>query len=1100
MATQDTKFISPSDFMRARRPELFSDTISLEKEYLDRAQFEYHLTSLTQRQEEFEFEHFCRRLAEKEICPNLVPQTGPMGGGDAKVDTETHPVSEKIAMRWYEGNPNAAKERWGFAISAKGKWQPKICSDIEKIIKTNRGYSLLYFMTNQAVSSKKRAAMEDELRTKWGVTVRILDKSWIVEKVVQNHRWDIVFSTLGIDRPRTKRQTQLGPYDAERLLDLQELESLIDDPNRYQFSEYQLIEDCLQTALIARGLNRPRHEVDGRFSRAERIARELGVKRQLFRVIYQMAWTAYWWFDDFQELNRLYDEAEDLMISSNSTWDLEKLVNLWTAGRTWLLMSRKPVDSDKWGARTLALRNALMTNAMDATRRTNSLWAQTQLVLMDLNDSAAKRDDLPSIFKLMTGILKESDGLLDYPVGALIQIVKDIGFTIKDCDEYDKLLETAITVQSKRTGKAEQGQMRLDFGFQKLKKGKPYAAIEQYGKAQSLLAQQEHLEEFVKSLLGIAAGYEAVGLLWAARANLIQAFERTTNEYLKDGTIGHAAYPIIRRLIWVEIQLGRIPCILGWIQWLGAISNTIELDEQSRKSLENEFVHMDTILGILTLKTQFASWQHLSHVPGLFDRFNLFMARGAALFTMGYEDLFRKESNMLDEDLDRFFSLWLVQPAINDLPDHPEWMLQDNIQMQTSILGCKVVVRAQSTFTSIAIGEALLAFFESFMASTITMEQVFTSRSSFDIEIMESTQSSLNFDYRTEENDFGETKIVISHNGDSPNTIAASETYQTGLYKLLASFISELQLQLDESKFEALFGGERAQDRAFWAATMPISLCNVMIKHPHYSINDWVELAPEERLTPIRTTPWSPTDIDPKPPRESKEKPIKLVVGPPPPEVFDRSKTKHKDIEITSVINVPLWDKAQWRAAGFMYWPGFVPGLVIGYRNIESGEKIFRGWSRFINDGTLDDLVDVTIITGIDKTHPFHYRIVIGPNLDNIARGKGYPHKLYLVNRLQTMEASDPTNLATFLRAYDKAGKYYFLPGALQSFGQGMPCSPEFIMTKTKLTLINAWEIGSETPLITALLPDDDPIIPANVVDPPCMDVFNYFRKIGAKK
>jgi site-specific recombinase XerC len=35
----------------------------------------------TSRSQEVKFERFARRLAEREICPNLLPQTGPTGGG-----------------------------------------------------------------------------------------------------------------------------------------------------------------------------------------------------------------------------------------------------------------------------------------------------------------------------------------------------------------------------------------------------------------------------------------------------------------------------------------------------------------------------------------------------------------------------------------------------------------------------------------------------------------------------------------------------------------------------------------------------------------------------------------------------------------------------------------------------------------------------------------------------------------------------------------------------------------------------------------------------------------------------------------------------------
>ena len=117
---------NPRELMRARHPDLFSDTRVNEAPQLAEAVFEYHLETLTSRKQEYEFEHFCRKLAEKEICPNLRVQTGPTGGGDSKVDTETYPVAKEIAERWWIGSPSAGTERWAFAFSAKKAWKPKV--------------------------------------------------------------------------------------------------------------------------------------------------------------------------------------------------------------------------------------------------------------------------------------------------------------------------------------------------------------------------------------------------------------------------------------------------------------------------------------------------------------------------------------------------------------------------------------------------------------------------------------------------------------------------------------------------------------------------------------------------------------------------------------------------------------------------------------------------------------------------------------------------------------------------------------------------------------------------------------------------------------
>jgi hypothetical protein len=177
---------NPSELMRARHPDLFSDTYADESVRLPRAVFEYHLETLTSRKQEYEFEHFCRIIAEREICPNLRVQTGPTGGGDSKVDTETYPVAAEIAERWWIGEPSAGAERWAFAFSAKKAWKQKLRADVDSILSTDRDYKRIYFFTNQFVSDKERAHQEDTLSKRAGVPVHIMDRAWIVEKVYSN--------------------------------------------------------------------------------------------------------------------------------------------------------------------------------------------------------------------------------------------------------------------------------------------------------------------------------------------------------------------------------------------------------------------------------------------------------------------------------------------------------------------------------------------------------------------------------------------------------------------------------------------------------------------------------------------------------------------------------------------------------------------------------------------------------------------------------------------------------------------------------------------------------------------------------------------------
>ncbi|WP_214348343.1 hypothetical protein [Pseudomonas congelans] len=111
--------VSPSQFMRQIRPELYSDSTRKVRHQLKAEVLSHHLETITERNQTHDFELFCRKLCERTICPNLRPATGPEGGGDSKADTETSAVSDEISTLTFVGTANSGSERWAFAFSAK---------------------------------------------------------------------------------------------------------------------------------------------------------------------------------------------------------------------------------------------------------------------------------------------------------------------------------------------------------------------------------------------------------------------------------------------------------------------------------------------------------------------------------------------------------------------------------------------------------------------------------------------------------------------------------------------------------------------------------------------------------------------------------------------------------------------------------------------------------------------------------------------------------------------------------------------------------------------------------------------------------------------
>ena len=299
----------PSEIMRARRPYLYSDSSKVGAYSLSRSEFSHFLSTLTERNQHKDFEIFCRHLCERVLCPNLRTQTGPEGGGDGKVDTETYAVSDEIAQRWFVGEANAGKERWGFAVSTKEQWAPKVRGDVKGIIETGRKYDRIYFLTSRSVKANKCHAEEQALTKKFGVPVTILDREWIIEKTIDNGFEDLAFNDLRAGRHDPSKLI-VGPRDHGRNQELEEIEERILQLGGEQSDQTQLVSDTYEAARLSRELERPRFETEGRYRRAINVAKKSGSHDQILRAKYEYAWTMLWWHDDIEPINETYESIE----------------------------------------------------------------------------------------------------------------------------------------------------------------------------------------------------------------------------------------------------------------------------------------------------------------------------------------------------------------------------------------------------------------------------------------------------------------------------------------------------------------------------------------------------------------------------------------------------------------------------------------------------------------------------------------------------------------------------------------------------------------------------------------------------------------------
>ena len=1079
---------NPRDLMRLRHPDLFSDTRVDDVPRLPKEVFEYHLDTLTSRKQEYQFEHFCRKLAEKEICPNLRIQTGPTGGGDSKVDTETYPVAEEITERWWIGSPSAGTERWAFAFSAKKDWKPKIKADVKSILSTGRDYKLIYFFTNQFVSDRERSSHEDMLSQDAEIPVHIIDRAWIVEKVYEaDHQYiETYFAALGIENVQREKTTRTGPRDTARLEELEELDRQVSDPQRYQGARYQLVEDCLRSAILARSLERPRSEVEGRFAQADRLALDVNYNQQRLRIAYNRAWTAFWWYEDYSEFSQFYENVEQCAEKSIQAHDVGLLLNLWMLLQTSVTVGRIETQDAKIESRFQRLAAILEVMVADSTRPNNSLQARTSLILMRTTRAQhdSRSDEVEDGWRELAEVVDESDnlGAWAYSVENLFDLVRELGEYV-DSPAFDALYDKLANAMRKRYSDGEAGVAYANRAKQKMKQEKFYEAIQWFGRAEELLTKEEYFGELVMTLIGISYAFERVGLPWAARNKTLAAAERTLATFVEEGQIIPEAMIALNQLVWIELKLGRIPHILDAITLANSIASHLNLSEDQQKVYAKDLQIQEWILGIHLLNLPLEVLPDVMRLPDTLQRLGLDYARMALMFALGHEQTLRKEGYIPAdedaEDVQNLFKQWQDQPATKDISPLPVLVSGETSVLKSTILGSELIVETPNNITSFGVAESLLGALEAFI-STSDEQNVFPYRERMTIVITTSDQLEGTPQIRFPDND--SSRVEVSHPLDIAfATVADRQDYLEWLQYSLVQIVCRVLIIRDADVWlEQVAGQERGFSRALTLGDVLTLYKNVFGETPRICLTNWLK-EDDQSYPVLRDEPWRTAKANGSgSPIESPD----FGTGSPPEDLIDGEQLRHTDRRVLSPIDIPLWDRAQWRGTLFVGFHDAPPILAIAFENGEAGEAIFHAWKEQWGETDKDDELRVSIIKGVSKRKPAEYSVVIGPSFRHMVNND---RKVFTsVSRINRMSPNTSKNLDIFVSDYKKKGTFLIAPAQISANGEilKMP-STQLSISKRQIDIREAWQIGENDPDAVALYEDDEPIIPAGVTDPP---------------
>ncbi len=1071
------RFPTPSEMMRVRRPYLYSDSECTDAYRLSESELSHHLNTLTDRNQHKEFEVFCRKLSERELCPNLRPQTGPEGGGDGKVDTETYPVDERISERWYVGDGKSGTERWGFAFSAKKTWSDKVRSDIKGIVGTKRGYDRIIFFTSRPARQRDRLRIEDELQQEYGVKVTILDREWIIDRVFSHGHKDLAYEYLKVGQHEPDK-VKLGPRDFKRQQALDELEAGLKKPSSTAQEQTQAVSDTFEAARLSRELERPRFETEGRFKRAIDHAKKYGASYQHLRAVYEYAWTAFWWFDDIETVQDQYEKVEAIAFKSGHAFHISKVCNLHQLLVGRVFQGHETPEELSFADRSKRLKEKLLELAADKSRPSNALHAETLLVFHRMSEMSlsGKRENLDEIWQALCGIIDRAAGLGEFPADMLETMVEAIGESAPDSQVFDTLVEKLAEFMAERSKEIKAGSLYLQQGERKLDAEKPIDGIKWLGRAVVHLSKDESREDQAKALYYLAVGYRGAGLRWAARATALASIIQYLALSETEGDLRVETIPALNLFAMVSLQLGHVVDVLSAIRFLHAIGSNAPLDDESGERLKNQIAKFDQLLACLLIIQPTEEIRRLESLPDVLDRLALFSARLALLYRLGHIDKLKADGSIPertdDHEIHEMMTFLASQPACGSLPNKVILFDEAFNGVRTRILGVEIQIEASNTLEGVLQAETYAAAFEGFAATLLNAgayphTEKFTVRISQLDNLQEATVA---------EGDDSMMEVCVPGDWQLAEVNNVGKYNEHLIFSCIHALASVAMLRNAAETIEELLRTENVFERATLFCRAGISRNRVFGTHAG-RISDWDDCI-NQNFPMAPNAPASPTAIELPPPPEDDDEEM--------PQAFGEVRS-HDHVLVRAIVNPRLWNAAEWK--GMMYGvakPGQPPFLGLMFANASKGEAVFKEWlARFGSDDTQDEIY-FSVIKGIDRQNPFHYRGHITQDFGTLS---AEPGKVFVnTSRMNTMTVGDHRNLEMFCEHVRACGAYFLVPVFFDT--SGMPeLRMELAILKRKFHVREAWQIGPHDVDAMAIRPDDDVIVPEGEGAPPVYEL-----------
>ena len=1048
---------NPYEYYRKLRPMKFSD--SKVKYKMSKEIFEFQLDQLSKQMKQDEFEEFTRQLVCRLITPNIIPQTGPMGGGDGKTDLETHTVSEDVSVHWYVPNGGChGEDKWAMAISCKTNWSEKIDSDVKKIVETEREFTKILFFTNQTVSSKQKAAKQEKYKKNHNIPVEIYDRNWFVQSVYDNHCYEIAINTLNLSSDFLQDYKEEGPNDHQKRFALKELDEKINQESNADGYDTQYIDDLLEAAILSRELEDAPVLIRGRFELALNESKKHGMHQQVYEILYQQAWTAFYWFRNPDETFRLYCELKKMLEERINVVRLEKLLNLYniliTASGQNLFLS--PIDVQ---TETSYLGELYKQLEEDQNHISSFLYLKICLLEINLIHKKSNIDKIDKIILKLSEAMREAEYHLDIHFESHFNIIEILGRYIDDNEHYEDMLDTLSEILIRRNQGIDAANVQLRRGLQNIDKKNYIAAIRHIGQCIQPFQKEETRRELIQSCGLLANAYAQMDLLYSAKIFYVKSLSLLFHEIEMSGSVDHLLISILMELCNLELRLGQISNFLLWFELLEIMVRSSR-DFYSEDYLQ-EKSRLDSMLAVRLIDCD-CSQDGYSVLPDVLERLELYVSQNTLLHALGHYNAVSQEF----KDIIVSGTDW--EKNMREQLKHEIFLFdtyltgKDHIQIQTIIRGCTLSITAPTACKMQIYSEILLAYMESLL-STSTWKEVVIATPAIHFNVVETKNQ--------------HSCITIGDTSSDYTFFINLNTIETEIWECLSLFLAHfMTMNAMSHDIKAFFDGKQKNEKVLERLSVMMmyeqSSKNILGEQFKNSVYRWSQL--NDKNYPFQGAKVS---------RSS----------------FDNYKGKQSESKIHSHIIPDLWDKAEWKGCAFIWGNSLEPtGLALCFTNIEAGNKIIQGWQNAYSKGLLN--LRISFVNCINEKNPYWYKVQIGTDVTKLKKEADSDQRFFTtISRIHMMTPQNSQNLDMF-KAYMRNHHECVLTAVeirqdkqiVFDVDGEMPVGIPF----SNIVFREAWEVGEGDIDSVVILADDHPIIPVeHQIDAPVLKLLNNIRQ-----